>query len=129
MPSTYVDPNNQVTVKARSEVERRQKYIELMEKKLSSEHSGLVDLIKWCLHDNPCQRPSTEDLLTRLQGMKATLDQYGAPFRLDMEKVQLAMELKEKDRKMRELMHRQVLYSQGRGGSRIFWKGVYFLLC
>ena len=108
MPSTYADPSNQVTIKARSEVERRQKYIGLMERKLSSEHSGLADLIRQCLHDNPSQRPSTEELLTRLQELKGTLDQYGAPFRLDMEKVQLAMELKEKDRKMQKLMHRQV---------------------
>ncbi len=80
-----------------------------MEQKVSTEHSALVELVKQSLHDNPCQRPSTEDLLTRLQAMRDTLDQYGGiPFRLDMGRVQQAKELKEKDRRMHELIERQV---------------------
>ena len=98
-----------------------------MGKKVSAEQSTLVELIKQCLHDNPCQRPSTEELLTGLQGMKGTLDQYGVPFRLDMEKVRLAKELKEKDRKMHELMQRQVRHIIKNGLASLASLSIIFL--
>ena len=53
---------------ARSEVKRREKFVEVAEQLLSENHP-LLTLIKHCLHNNPAQRPHTGELLIRLQGM------------------------------------------------------------
>ena len=65
LSSTYVD---QLRVRGRSEVKRRQMCLNKAERLLPEEHA-LLPLIKQCLHNNPGQRPHTEDLLTRLQDM------------------------------------------------------------
>ena len=36
---------------------------------LLSENQSLVVVMKWCLHNNPAQRPRTGELQTRLQEM------------------------------------------------------------
>ena len=64
---TYTDERTGV-LHARSELERRQPFVEKAEQLLSSNHS-LVKLIKQCLHNNPDERPCTEKLLTTLQEM------------------------------------------------------------
>ncbi len=72
----------------------------------------MVQLIKQCLHNDPQQRPSTEELLTRLQGMRGKVEgEYGGPFKLDMVRVRLAKEVKEKDRRIEELTQQQVVSS------------------
>ncbi len=64
----------------------------------------LIELVKQCLQDAPRDRPSTEDLLTRLQGMRAEVErEYGSiPIRLDMVRLRLAKEVKMKDRRIEE---------------------------
>ena len=52
----------------RSEVKRREEFVEKAEQLLSENHS-LVAVIKQCLHNNPALRPRTGELLTRLQEM------------------------------------------------------------
>jgi len=98
LPSTYPNSDNLSEVKGRTEVERRGEYIELLESKLIP--TGLVELVKLCLHNVPSERPSTEDLLTRLQAMRVEVEgDYGvSPIRLDMMRVRLVKELREKDR-------------------------------
>ena len=63
----------------------------------SSNHPTLVQLIKQCLHNDPQQRPGSEELLATLQGMKVEVEgEYGgSPIRLDMVRVRLAKEVKE----------------------------------
>ena len=63
-------------LRARSEVKRREEFVEKAEQLLSekaeqllSENHSLVALIKQCLHNNPALRPRTGELLTRLQEM------------------------------------------------------------
>ena len=93
------------------EVKRRGVYIEKLEQ-ISADHPALVDLVKQCLHNDPRERPSTEQLLTRLQGMRAEVEgEFGAshPIRLDMVRVRLAKEVKEKDRRIERLTQQQVL--------------------
>ena len=71
-------------------------YIDLLESQISSNHSALVQLVKQCLHNDPRQRPSTDELLATLQRMKVEVEgQYGIQIRLDMEKLRLAKEVKE----------------------------------
>ena len=71
-------------------------YIDLLESQISSNHPALVQLVKQCLHNDPRQRPSTDELLATLQRMKVEVEgQYGIQIRLDMEKLRLAKEVKE----------------------------------
>ncbi len=110
LPSTYLNPDNDQDIKARSEVERRGVYIELLES-ISANHPALVELVKQCLHNNPRERPSTEELLTRLQGIRVEVEgEHGSchPIRLDMVRLRLSKEMKEKDRRIEELTQQQV---------------------
>ncbi len=110
LPGTFTNPNNVEEVQARNELERRGQYIEILESRLNSLHPALVQLIKQCLHNAPRQRPSTEELLTRLQEMRAEVEgEYGgSPVRLDLVRLRLAKEVKVKDRRIHELTHQLV---------------------
>ncbi len=86
-------------------------YIELLESKLSADHPTLVEVVKQCLHNDPHERPSTEELLTELQGMRMEVEgRYvdSHPIKLDMVRVRLAKQVKEKVRRMEELTQQQV---------------------
>ena len=63
---------------------------------MSSLHPALVELVKQCLHNDPNLRPSSEELLTRLQGVRGEVEgEYGGPVKLDMVRVRLAKQVKE----------------------------------
>ena len=83
--STYTDPDNPEVVLGRSEVERRRKYIDQLEKELrDGENHPLTQLIKQCLQNAPTRRPTTEQLVTELQGMRADIEgPCGAVARID----------------------------------------------
>ena len=66
LPSSYHDSTGEL--RARSEVKRREEFVEKAEQLLSENHS-LVAVIKQCLHNNPALRPRTGELLTRLKEM------------------------------------------------------------
>ena len=70
-PSTYTDDEG--LLHARSEVKRREQYLDKAEQLLGEEHS-LVVLVKQCLHNYPARRPQTAELVTRLQDTPGTLD-------------------------------------------------------
>ena len=70
LPSTYTDTEG--LLHARSEVKRREQYLDMAEELLGKDHS-LVVLVKQCLHNYPAQRPRTADLGTRLQEILDTL--------------------------------------------------------
>ena len=61
---TYPDSTTK-KVHARSEVARRQPFVEEAEKKLSESHP-LIELMKQCLHNLPELRPRTGELVTNL---------------------------------------------------------------
>ena len=72
-------------------------------------HPALVELVKECLHNSPDQRPTTDDLLARLQRMREEVEgEYGGSVKLDMVRVRLAKEVKTKDRRIEELKQQQV---------------------
>ena len=50
----------------RTEVERRQKYIDQLEQQLDGDHN-LVKLIKQCLHNSPRMRPTADDVVCILE--------------------------------------------------------------
>ena len=75
MEPTYSDPNNQNNLLARSEADRRQVYIDQLERKLpDGGHHPLVQLTKHCLKNTPSQRPTADEVLTSLDEMKAVID-------------------------------------------------------
>ncbi len=85
-------------------------YIKLLESIISA-HPALVEVVEQCLHNDPRERPSTLELLTIMQGMRMEVDgQYvdSHPIKLDMVRVRLAKEVREKARRMEELTQQQV---------------------
>ena len=70
---TYVPDTDTNNVQARSEVERREEYISAMEASIGSDHQ-LVGLVKQCLHNAPRARPSTEDLRSRVHGIRVQVE-------------------------------------------------------
>ena len=99
------DPDNPDHLLARTEVERRGEYIEILEEKFGRERPALVKLVKQCLHNVPDQRPSTDEVLGSLQRMKVEVEKvYGGSLaKLDIGKVLLAKEMKMKDKRIEEL--------------------------
>ena len=76
-------------------------------------HPALVELVKECLNNAPDRRPTTANLLARLQRMREEVEgKYGYPVKLDMARVKLIKEVKIKDRRIEELTQQQV-YSTG----------------
>ena len=69
----------------RSEVERRREYIEQLEKQLcDGEHHPLTQMVKQCLQNAPSRRPTTEQLVSELQRVRADIEgAYGELARLD----------------------------------------------
>ena len=70
LPSTYIDAKGEVH--GRSEVKRREQYLDKAEQLLGRKHLVVV-LIKKCLHNDPALRPLTEELETRLQDILSML--------------------------------------------------------
>ena len=110
LTSTFYDPDNLAIIQARTEVERRGEYIELVEAHIGVLYPNFVQLVKQCLQNIPNQRPSTDELLATLQRMKVEVEgEYGgSPIRLDMVRVRLAKEVKSNEQRIRELTQQQV---------------------
>ena len=110
MTSTFCDVKDRRVIRGRSELERREKYINQLKALISPFHPALVELVKQCLHNAPEDRPSTEEVLARLQGLREKVEgEYGGPVRLDMVRLRLAKEGKMKDRRLEELTQQQVM--------------------
>ena len=74
---TYADPDNPDRLIGRSEVGRRQAYFDQLEDLLPA--SGevkclLIQMIKDCLQNAPAQRPTAEQLVTALEGIKGVIE-------------------------------------------------------
>ena len=73
---TYPDPNNPRQLLARSEVDRRGTYFERLERVLHRESAGypLVGVVKQCLENIPEERPTAEQLVRVLEGLKGDIE-------------------------------------------------------
>ena len=98
LPCPYEDPQNPDHLLARSEVERRRDYIQILHGQLGEEHS-LVQLVHRCLHNTPARRPSAEELLQQVEAVRAQIEgrQYGQIVKVDMEMLRMVRALREKD--------------------------------
>ena len=91
---------------ARSEVERRREFIQLLHEQLPEQHP-LVQLVHQCLQNNPIRRPSAEELLQQLEAVRAQIE--GGPYgqlvkvHIDMEKLKMVRALREKDTEIGQL--------------------------
>ena len=105
LPSTYYDSDNGNALRARTELERRKPYMDTITAHIGALHPALVQLVEHCLDNLPDQRPSTEELLTRLQGMRVEVEgEYGSgAIRLDLTRVKMAKEVIAKDARIEEL--------------------------
>ena len=74
-------------------------------------HPALCQLVKQCLRNAPHERPTTDELLARLQRMKVEVEgEYGgSPIRLDMVRLRLAKDVKIHERRIEELTQQQVI--------------------
>ena len=72
---TYPDPNNPRQLVGRSEVDRRGTYFEYLEIELRrSVGYPLVDVLKQCLENIPEERPTAEQLVRVLEGLKEDIE-------------------------------------------------------
>ena len=102
----YPDPNNSRQLLARSEVDRRGNYIEHLERKLlESAGYPLVGVVKQCLENIPEERPTAEQLVRVLEGMKEDIEgSCGELITMDaVRQVKTAMALKKSREKVDEL--------------------------
>ena len=76
----------------------------MLEALTSLHHPALVELVKECLHNAPDRRPTTDDLLARLQRMREEVEggYGGGVVRLDLSKMKLLKEVKIKDRRIEQ---------------------------
>ena len=93
----YTDPGDPDRLLARTEVERRGEYIQILHQQLGDQHP-LVQLVKQCLHNTPSRRPSTRELLQRLENMRAQIED---PYE-HLTKLEAMRMLREKDAALRE---------------------------
>ena len=82
---TYLDPENHKRLLARSEVERRQYYIEQLGIMFpSGDQHAFVQLITRCLHNDNNRRPTSQELLTSLETLRTDIEgPYGDVARAD----------------------------------------------
>ena len=104
LPCPYEDPQNPDHLLARSEVERRNEYIQLLHRQLLEQHP-LVQLVHQCLRNTPARRPSAEELLQQLEVVRAQIEggPYGQLVKVDMEKLRMVRTLREKDTEIGQL--------------------------
>ena len=82
VPKTFQDPTTQKVV-TRSEIERRGKYIQSLKTALGETHP-LVHLTLNCLEDQPSDRPSAHEVLTRLKEAKGIIHQSCSQTKLEL---------------------------------------------
>ena len=72
----YLTPNNPRQLLGRSEVDRRGNYFEQLERQLHRESAGypLVGMVKQCLENIPEERPTAEQLVRVLEGLKGDIE-------------------------------------------------------
>ena len=101
MEPNYPDPNNPRQLLARSEVDRRENYFERLERKLQ-ESAGypLVGVVRQCLENIAEERPTAEQLVRVLEGMKEDIEGTCGELTIvdAMRQVKTAMTLKKKSR-------------------------------
>ena len=83
---TYFDPQTN-TVKGRTELERRSKYIDILHRQHFEKNHPLVSLIELCLQNNVARRPTARQALEGIEEMKTGINYpYSNLSRLQLER-------------------------------------------
>ena len=88
LAATYIDKDG--ILRARSEIERREEYLEIIYKEVGEDHL-LVQLIGQCLHNDPAKRPNINEVQKLLELAKA---EVGEDEEIEMNKLELMQRLK-----------------------------------
>ena len=99
---TYTDQGHLL---ARSEVERRSNYIDQLNYQLPKNgRHPFVQLVSRCLHNEPPQRPTAEEVIASLVEMKADIEgPYGEVAKADaVRQVVMMRALRKRDTEVRE---------------------------
>ena len=107
----HADPNDPDKLVARSEVERRQNYFDMMPFRM---HHPYIQLTKDCLHNSPTRRPTAEQLVATLEGMRADIEgPCGAVARADaVRQVVMTKAFKKRETEMREKVNELAIKDQ-----------------
>ena len=106
LSSTYPNPSNPDQLIARSEVDRRQTYMAMLESMCGASQPGLLGLVRQCLHNIPERRPSSKDFLAGLRVVQSDIERlYGGSVarNFNISNVLCMKEMKDKDRRIQEL--------------------------
>ncbi len=104
--ATRSDPHNPGRLIGRSEVERREVYIDNLKDQLLKSHPVLVEMVTNCLHNTPQTRPTAEQLLETLTAVQDAMeDIHGGNLgrTLNIANVLHMKETKEKNKRIKEL--------------------------
>ena len=119
LPHNYPNPDNPDQLLGRTEVQRREEYIDQLHTQLGGEEHPLAQLVKQCLQNSPSRKPSAEEVLGQLEEMRAQIqDPHEQLTKLEMMRLLTEMEgeLREKDNQLRvNESEKQHLQQQLRG--------------
>ncbi len=104
--ATRSDPHNYGQLIGRSEVERREEYMDNLKDQLLKSYPVLVKMVTNCLHNTPQTRPTAEQLLETLTAVQDAMENiHGGNLRrtLNITNVLIMKETKEKNRRIKEL--------------------------
>ncbi len=104
--TTRSDPHNPCRLIGRSEVERREVFMNNLKDQLLKSHPILVEMVTNCLHNPPQERPTAEQLLETLTPVQDAMEniQGGNLGRtLNIANVLIMKETKETNRRIKEL--------------------------
>ena len=104
--ATRSDPHNSGRLIGRSEVERREVYMENLKDQLLKSHPILVEMVTNCLHNTPQIRPTAEQLLETLTPVQEAMENlHGGNLgrSLNIANVLIMKETKEKNKRIKEL--------------------------
>ncbi len=104
--ATCSDPHNSGRLIGRTEVERREVYMDNLKDQLLKSHPILVGMVTICLHNTPQTRPTAEQLLETLTPVQDVMDNiHGGNLgrTLNIANVLHMKQSKEKKRRINEL--------------------------
>ncbi len=104
--ATRSDPHNSGRLIGRSEVERREVYMDNLKDQLLKSHPILVEMVTNCLHNTPQTRPTAEQLLKTLTPVQEAMENiHGGNLGriLNIANVLIMKETKEKNKRIKEL--------------------------
>ena len=101
--NTYSDPRNPQKIIARTELERREEYLNNLDARIGRFNPALPQLVRQCLKNIPKERPISEELLDSVKEMRVEEETRGEIVKhLDTDKLKLTKDKKITERRLQE---------------------------